>query len=178
MNILQIWIGKKPDKNIIDSMKSVLNNLSENDKYYLISNTNFLNDNRVNLINYNEYSNLIKLEYDFLNKIPKSKEYHWCRSDLIRLDYLSKNSDTLYLDCDVTILEPLYQLNNKIYLPKRKKLFDVFMLYGNKDFFKEVLNKAIQETKEINYSWIYSIINHKRYINNYEIMPFNYKHGK
>jgi len=169
MNILQIHIGRKPSKERIECMKSVLKKLRKKDTYFLISTTNFLNDKRVKLIDYKKYVAKMNKNSDtkrFWDSIPKEVSNHWLRSDVLRFDYLSKNKDTLYIDTDV-MLEKLPKLDkDKTYFVKRHTLFDYFMFYGSKILIKKIF-KRILKNKFIKNA-MFKTINHKRFINNYE----------
>jgi len=179
MEFLQIWIGRKPKKEILECIESVIDKVTDNDTYTLISSSNFMKDNpKVNWISYKKYIKEM-LKDDKINKswerIPTTIDYHWCRSDILRFYYLSMNEDVLYVDTDV-VLESSFDLQkSKTYFPKRgRHAFDYYIMYGDKDTFKDMLNRVTLNTRTKPY--FFGIVNHKRYINTYEDLPMSYKH--
>jgi len=102
MKYLQIWIGRKPKKEIIECMNSVLDKVTDDDTYTLISSTNFMKDNpKVKWVSYSKYikemltDEKIKAQWE---SIPTDTKYHWSRSDVLRFYYLSNNDDVFYVD--------------------------------------------------------------------------------
>jgi hypothetical protein len=152
-------------------MKSVLKNLRKKDQYFLISTSNFIKDKRVNLIDYKSYVSSMNKNKDikaFWNSIDKGVDSHWVRSDVLRFDYLANNKDTLYIDTDV-MLEKLPKIDkDKTYFVKKKNIFDYFMFYGSKSIIKDIFTRAIKS--RFTKTSIFSKVNHKRFINNYEAL--------
>jgi len=185
LKYLQIWLGKKPNKYILDCMKSVLDRVSDNDEYILISNTNFLKDKNITWINSNDYIKEIKQnsDIDFVwKKIQNTTKGYCYKSDIIRLDYLSKNDDVLYLDCDITLLDDLIFEKGIVYLSNFGKKYDCYLMYGDKKFFGDALKYCILNIKDypnIPHSWILRILNSRKLISKYDckfIDVKKYKH--
>jgi len=177
MEYLQIWIGRKPKKQIIECINSVLDKVTDDDTYTLISSTNFMKDNpKVNWVSYTKYIKEILKDENINNhweNIPVEKESHWLRSDILRLHYLSNNEDVLYIDTDVDLESSFDLQKDKTYLPKHgKRLFDYFIMYGDKSLFKDMFDRWMLSPRGI----MFGYVNHKRYINTYKTIPQTYKH--
>ena len=155
MNYLQVWFGKKPKKKILDCMKTVMDNVGEDDTYTLISTTNFLKDNnKVNWIDINKYE-LEEIKKDeklfiFYNSLDKLQDPDFLKSsyksNIIRLNYLSNNNNVLYLDTDVVLKEKIIFKENKphfAFFKRNDKIIkDSFVSYNGTclNYFKKILN--------------------------------------
>jgi len=187
MNFLQIWIGKKPNKKILKCMETVIDKVTDNDTYTLISNKNFLSKiktTNIDWINIEEYefkmmksNKIIKMIIEFC-RLNDNHFYRSCRSDLIRLWEASRKNNLFYLDTDVELKKIPDFINNKIpYIAgikrKRKIKKDYFIIYNNnnKKFFKELLSEIVNQCYyprrkrlircEINRMWIYNELQYK-----------------
>lgn len=184
MKYLQIWLGKSPNSSILQCMQSVRDKLTDNDEYILISNGNFLNDENITWIDSNKYIKELRNDVDIdlvWKKIPSGNTGYCYKSDIIRLDYLSKNDNVLYLDCDVILLDVLKFSNDIIYLSKYNRMFDCYLMYGDKRYFKEVLYFCVKYVKPLTFfphSWIFRIINCKKLTDKYTcaFIENKYKH--
>jgi hypothetical protein len=180
MNVLQIWLGSnKPSKIMMGYMKNIFSSMKEADTYTLISSLNlFPKNKKVNWINSDKYikemlsdidKSIIDL-WDYLN--GEIFEYIY-KSDIIRLYYLSKNEDVLYLDTDIELKDfPIFL--DKVYMARRSlSLVNHCIFYNgtNKEFSMRLLKEAtfnsfnvIGKTYNcINIYWILKLLD--KYIN-------------
>jgi hypothetical protein len=148
MNYLQIWIGDKPSELIMYCIKSVLNNVTENDTYTLIANTNILKGNKK--VNFISLDNYLK-QYPEID-IRYKEISHAFQSDLIRFHYAYNNENTLYADCDVE-LEEISKDNDftkDLFAKLNIVHYDIFLFYspGKSELLKKLLElnkKAFSE---------------------------------
>lgn len=186
MKYLQIWLGKNPTQKIVNCMTSVVDKLTSDDIYILISNNNFLNNKNIIWINSNDYIKEIRKDKNIdliWNNITKDNKFYCHQSDIIRFHYLSKNDNVLYIDCDVILLDTFSFNENTIYLPttsNKNKFFDYYLMYGYKEYFKHILTHAIDLFKDIPYlpsSWVLMVINRKTMVDKYNYKPIENKYN-
>lgn len=158
MEFMQCWIGKKPKKILNDCINTVRSHITNNDKYTMISTTNFLNDTSVNWIPYEDYLNELTKDEKikkFLSIIDKYnyKSINTTKSDIIRFKYASDNKDVLYVDTDVKLKSlPVFDINKSYFAPNknRRTTIDSYIYYNgnNTKLPKIILNKALDNLLE------------------------------
>jgi hypothetical protein len=129
-----IWLGNKG---------LPLDNIKNNAKYHDII---LLTDNNVSIKS--KKITVLKVEDNALNEF----KYEWRKSDYLRLKYLSENENILYCDCDCV-------LNNAIIKETKYKAYfapesDIYIMYGNCDYFKNLLSRCILNTNVNDYAWV------------------------
>jgi len=174
MNILQIWLGlNKPSKIMMGYMKNIFLSMKEDDTYTLISSLNlFPKSKKVNWIDSDKYiegmlSDVDKSIIDLWDYLKNEKFEYIYKSDIIRLYYLSKNEDILYLDTDIELIKFPSFLDN-IYMARRSvSLLNHCIFYNgtNKEFSIKLLKEAVFNSFNVigkNYScnmyWILGLV--------------------
>lgn len=191
MNFLQIWIGDKPEKQILKCIKTVLNQVKETDQYILIAEKQFLKNDKITFININDYvtNELSKLPnvLKAYNLIPE--QYKWAKADIIRFHFLSKFPNTLYCDTDIDLkCVPQFD-ETKIYFGNLNRMFDCFIIYNGLqiipffDLLNSIVNKynyMIERNKIVNdmhRDWNFEIINKSPFSDKLTSIPSDsYKH--
>jgi hypothetical protein len=112
MNILQIWMGNKPDKQLLNCMSSVINNSGKNN-YILITESKWFNSYKAfknKFIDYIDLNIFVKKMFNHNNNakvvwdlIPSGSNNNWARADIIRFYFLSQYLHTLYCDTDIKL---------------------------------------------------------------------------
>jgi len=156
MNYVQIWIGEEPGEELIECMKSVVDCVHKDDKYFLITSPkwtkefSFLKGKNIKIINVNTYIRDMLKDTNIecvWNYIPKNKKFFWAQSDVIRYHFLSTVAETLYCDTDIKLEKSLTFEDCVHFGIYSHPFIDCNIMYNgsNTNFFKEFLINTINK---------------------------------
>lgn len=176
MKYLQIWIGDTPGEKVMNCIHSVLDKVTVNDKYILMSNHNFLEEDFVQWIDINKYIDNISDDriQEFIRRVnlyDNHKEI--VISNLLRLIYCMEHDDVFYVDSDIVLDKTLkFEGDVMRFALFRKRFVDCFLYYSGKnkqDFFKKlvedsinwylVIKKPTNKNFNVTRGWIYQKLN-------------------
>jgi len=178
MEFLQVWIGRKPKKELMACIESVRSHVNSDDKYSMISTTNFLKDSSVNWIPYKDYIAELKkdeIKERMLNLVEFSK-YKAITSDIIRLSYASVNERVLYADTDILLKDLPDFDDSEVYFAQHGRFtLDYCLFYNgmNTEMIKELMDRAMirffergNEVKNPSQGlmrhWIFNLLNFRK----------------
>lgn len=150
MNFYQIHIpiDNKFPKKRIKYINSVLKQLKPEDKYYLVSTENFIKNDKVNLIDFNQIQDQLFQRHPYFQECW-DKLHVANKADLIRFYLLSISVDMLYLDTDIQLKKyPIINKDNELPSFSHSTWFnfciDFNLIYNNNNFewFAEYLRRV------------------------------------